>query len=93
MSPHSDARLDSPLRSLAPAQRVRGLLTAHQAGLHALAASLLEQETLTQSQIKEVVGGRAAQAWIEKAPGPGGPRRMPAPAAATTAPRPAQQTA
>ncbi|KAL6771701.1 FTSH11 [Auxenochlorella protothecoides x Auxenochlorella symbiontica] len=87
----ADAEVSDILK--ASYERVRGLLTAHQAGLHALAASLLEQETLTQSQIKEVVGGRAAQAWIEKAPGPGGPRRMPAPAAATTAPRPAQQTA
>ncbi|KFM24914.1 ATP-dependent zinc metalloprotease FTSH 11, chloroplastic/mitochondrial [Auxenochlorella protothecoides] len=48
----ADAEVSDILK--ASYERVRGLLTAHQAGLHALAASLLEQETLTQSQIKEV---------------------------------------
>lgn len=101
-SPHFLAVLPLPFPAFGPhltpqpltsvMQRVRALLAAHQTGLHALAASLLEQETLTQSQIKEVVGGRAAQAWVEKAPGPGGPKHLSVSAPAT-APRAAQQTA
>lgn len=59
ISPETRAAVEAEVRSLLSAayERAKRLLTAHEADLHALASELLDKETLTGAQIRELVGG------------------------------------
>ena len=59
VSPETRAAVEAEVRSLLAAayERAKRLLTAHEADLHALASELLDKETLTGTQIRELVGG------------------------------------